>query len=109
VDVVLDGVRVTAGGAGQFGGHAYTVTAAIPPDSEVTVTFRLRGRIDRRGYRLLVVRQPVANTDALTVSVEGAGGARPVGAAGLQTDGGQARADVPAQAEDMRFAVAFRG
>jgi hypothetical protein len=73
--------------------HTYTAIVTIPRDQTFTLSFRLRGVIPSRSYRLTVVQQPVAWPDHVHLTVTAKSG-RITQATGLTIAGGQAISDL---------------
>ncbi len=81
------GQPVNVGASEEYGRRVYTALLAVPPMSELSVTFALEGPLDlRSGYRLDVVPQATANPDRLHVEVRAEDPWRTRGAGTLATN-----------------------
>src|SRR5207249_3583734 len=99
-DVTARGRPVDRGAGTEYGRFVYYVLVAVPPSSDLTVTFSLEGEIARnKDYNLLVIPQPLANPDHLHVEA--------AGVKGWLTKGTRS-ADVSAEAENFSFHVGLR-
>lgn len=75
VSASQDGVGIDWGELREYDRRKYLVLVDVPPMSEVTVTFALKGYLDlSAGYHLDVIPQTLANPDALHVRVRAASG-----------------------------------
>lgn len=69
VSVSVDGKPAAAGPSPEFGLNRYGVPVVTRSGATTTVTFELAGTGSAQDYRLALLRQPLASSDRVTVSV----------------------------------------
>lgn len=108
-EATVDGVPVPVAEAGEFGLAVHGVVLEVPRNGAAVVRYSLSGTLPPdEGYRLLLVHQPLANPDDVTVRVRAVDGWRPAAVTEpLVSDGLVATGSPPAQGS-VELGVGFR-
>lgn len=107
-EVTVDGDPAPVAEARELGLRVHGVVLDVPRDGTAVVRFSLSGTLpagDR--YRLVLVPQPLANPDDVTVRVQAPDGWRPRSATEPLVSDGRAATGSPPSLETTRFDVIF--
>ena len=108
-EATVDGVPVPVAEGGELGLPVHGVALEVPRDGAAVVRYSLSGALPRgEGYRLLLVHQPLANPDDVTVRVRAVDGSRTAAVTEpLVSDGRLATGSPPAEGT-VELGVGFR-